>query len=172
MTRAKTVVGLPGSATIGGFVYAALFTNGTIKVGSTNNPAERLPEHGRSAAAFDIDIDDWWVSDEHDDYLITEQALIAAVGQMGGRRSRREYFQGLQFQAVVQAARNICQSDPNSSWQQKLSLADLVKPHLETKDFAAAKTAMVQAGLTPGRADELIEWYGVTSDFPGLETAA
>lgn len=87
-----------------GFIYVALFSNDVIKCGSTTQPRQRLRDHAGNAAGFGLDLFDYWISHEHRNFIESESRLLVQVSVMGGRRNRREYFQGVNFVQVVNAA--------------------------------------------------------------------
>jgi DNA-binding XRE family transcriptional regulator len=89
-----------------GYVYVIAFSNGTVKVGKTTEPATRFASHANTAASFDIHITGWWLTDEHSSYSRTEQAAIAAADALlvsPATKTRREYFHGLDVNDVVAA---------------------------------------------------------------------
>lgn len=95
---------LPGEAASGGYVYAISFDNGTVKVGSTINPNQRIRFHQTTAIQFDITVLDLWLSPELDDYLKAERRLLAAATRLSGRGLLREWFRGLDFRTLVEIA--------------------------------------------------------------------
>jgi hypothetical protein len=96
--------GLPGKAKYGGYVYAIQFDNGTVKVGATSNPRARVSSHEAQAEGFGIAISDRWLSPLHDAIYETEKRLIALAAGLGGRVIRREFFAGIDFDALVSQA--------------------------------------------------------------------
>ncbi len=95
---------LPEDASDGGYCYAILFENGMVKVGSTTKPEQRFGTLEAHAAAFGTVISLWWISHAHADYVGTEQAVLGSARELGGRRRGREYFEGLDFHALVEIA--------------------------------------------------------------------
>lgn len=85
----------------GGFLYAIKFSNGTVKVGSTVQPRVRFNAHRSDANAFDVQVGCWWLSAEMPNYLAGEDQLIEMAEAMGGRRARREYFHGIDYDDLV-----------------------------------------------------------------------
>lgn len=110
-STAPTLSNLPGKATRGGYVYVIAFHNGTVKVGSTVNPSQRVRFHQTSAAQFAITTLDVWVSPEIDRYLLAEKRLIAAASRMSTDSALREWFWGVDFHALVEIA-NAVISEP------------------------------------------------------------
>jgi hypothetical protein len=103
---------LPSRATIGGFLYVIEFSEGTVKVGSTLAPADRIHSHRVSGEPFGITIVDWWLSGNHADYLDTEQRLIRHVTHFAySRRARREYFRNISYLKVVALAQRLSRGD-------------------------------------------------------------
>lgn len=100
---------LPPAATWGGYIYIVAFDNPlrTIKVGSTKSPHSRLGAHRLDADVFGHQIADSWVSQEHANYLKNENVLIVMAASMCTGRARREYFHGVDFDALVEATRVI-----------------------------------------------------------------
>jgi hypothetical protein len=97
---------LPTRGTWGGYIYVIAFSNAeaTLKVGSTANPQSRLATHRGSGEPFGISVTQWWFSSEHTNYLSNEKDLIRAAEQMGGRKTRLEFFSGVAFADVVATA--------------------------------------------------------------------
>ncbi len=90
-----------------GFIYAINFSNGVVKVGSTYKPDSRLRSHTGDAAAFGHEVLESWLSDAHEDYLISEQHLIAQMGFLACGRNRREYFHGVNWLQVLRVAKTV-----------------------------------------------------------------
>jgi hypothetical protein len=94
-------------AEYGGYLYVLLFDNGTVKLGCSANPGRRIESHRGNAEGFGIEALRVWISPLHDDYIRTEKELIAQAEMLGGKQIRKEYFAGVDFAAVVTAARRI-----------------------------------------------------------------
>lgn len=91
-----------------GYLYAVRFSSGSIKVGQTVEPRHRLHRHSRYARAFGVRVVDAWVSVPHTDYIANETVLLAHLGSVAsGRRHRREFFQGADFDQVVAHAEQL-----------------------------------------------------------------
>lgn len=100
---------LPERATWGGYIYVIAFTDAkaTVKVGSTSDPRSRFLSHLGAGEPFGISIGEWCLSPEHARHLETERLLIQAAEQLGGQKSRREYFTDVTFADVVAQAQRI-----------------------------------------------------------------
>lgn len=100
---------MPTRATWGGYIYLAAFNNPmrTVKVGSTGHPTSRIGSHRLDADAFGHQLIDSWVSQEHSNYLDTEQQLISLAATIANGRAKREYFHNVDFNALVALARGI-----------------------------------------------------------------
>jgi membrane protein implicated in regulation of membrane protease activity len=96
----KRVVGAPNRVHGQGYLYVLRFSTGTIKVGQTVEPARRLREHRRDAAAFGVVVTDIWISAPHCDFLKTETAVVRSCSQVG-HRFKNEYFRNITFAAAV-----------------------------------------------------------------------
>lgn len=100
---------LPERATWGGYIYVLAFSDAkaTVKVGSTLDPKARFSSHHGAGDPFGISIVEWCLSPEHGRHLETEKDLIRLAEQLGGLKSRREYFTGVAFADVVAQAQRI-----------------------------------------------------------------
>lgn len=91
-----------------GHLYVIQFSSGTIKVGRTNQPVERMKKHRRYGWAFGVVIVRAWISGAHEGYEATETALIDyAAATATGDRARREFFHGADFDALVAFAEKL-----------------------------------------------------------------
>jgi hypothetical protein len=95
---------IPPDADVGGYAYIILFANGMVKIGSTAKPEQRFATLEGHAAAFGTVISLWWISRAHAEYVDTERLLLDSARGLGGRRRGREYFEGLDFNAVLDIA--------------------------------------------------------------------
>jgi hypothetical protein len=89
-----------------GFIYILLFSSGTIKVGQTIDPRQRLTTHRRDAAAYNVTLVRNWFSPPHVNYLTNEEALIEMC-RPHGIRVKREYFQGIRPDLVLDLAASL-----------------------------------------------------------------
>lgn len=106
---------LPGKAPSGGHVYVLLFDSGTVKVGSTADPRTRIRTHRLTAEGFGLSITACWVSRRFEGYLGAEGRLIAAAERMCSAVSGREWFRGVDFDALVCEAPAVTYSNPGGS---------------------------------------------------------
>lgn len=91
-----------------GHLYVIQFSSGTIKVGRTNQPVERMKKHRRYGWAFGVVIVRAWLSAAHEGYEATETKLIDhAAATATGDRARREFFHGADFDALVAFAEDL-----------------------------------------------------------------
>lgn len=97
-------IGLPPWNPKYGHAYVIAFSNGTVKVGFTTNPPNRFSQHKSTVEGFGITITDWWVSDDAPGYLDLEKHLLRCAQSLNGTQSRREYFQGISFDALCEMA--------------------------------------------------------------------
>jgi hypothetical protein len=94
---------LPAAIDRRGFIYVVLFTSGTVKVGQTINPRNRLRSHRSDGAAFGAQAVRVWVSPPHTNFSQNEDRLIRFCSR-NGSRIKGEYFRGIDFAAAVKAA--------------------------------------------------------------------
>lgn len=87
-----------------GHVYVVELSGGTTKLGRTANPFGRISRHAEQAAPYGAKILRLWVSIAHRNPVEVEQALIRHARENSVGAIRNEYFQGLDFSAVVEAA--------------------------------------------------------------------
>lgn len=78
-----------------GYVYVVEFDSGVIKVGKARNAKSRLAAHARSGL-----IRSSWTSPCHLHCGKTEALLISFCAERGELHGGREYFRGLDFDAV------------------------------------------------------------------------
>jgi len=91
----------------GGHLYVIEFSTGMVKVGKSQNPAERIETHRGNASAFGSEIVGCWVSEAHDNYSANETLLIRAMHSLGGIANRAEYFMGVKADDAVAAAQGL-----------------------------------------------------------------
>lgn len=86
-----------------GYLYVIAFTTGTVKVGQTEDPCRRLYTHQAEAAAFGVGANAYWISPSHTNFKTNETLLIEQCRKVS-RRSRREFFHGIGYDAAVDIA--------------------------------------------------------------------
>lgn len=87
-----------------GHLYILRFSTNVIKVGQTLDLQRRVREHRRDAEAFGAVIVDYWFSPAHQNYLENEVELILGCDESATWRSKREYFQGIDIDEVIEFA--------------------------------------------------------------------
>jgi hypothetical protein len=87
-----------------GHVYVLAFDNGTVKVGQTQNASQRLSSHRSIAKGFGLTVTKEWVSPPHVGWRANEDALKAIATDLGGTPTSQEYFNGIDFDDVVEKA--------------------------------------------------------------------
>lgn len=146
-------ISLPPPAECGsGYIYVIEFSNGTIKVGNTTDPASRLGSHASTASAFNITADRVWISSPHATYIRSENRLIEATAHIAGGRRRREYFSGVSFETVRDLAQSIAST----------TVRDLARAGwecAEAGDRDGAVRAMCLATASVSAAEALIDGY-------------
>lgn len=95
-----------------GYVYVLAFTNGTVKVGRTQDKGQRMTAHKSAARKFGLTVTDEWVSPLHAEWRANEDALKNIAAGMGGTAHTREYFSGVDFAAVVTEAKRLTYTPP------------------------------------------------------------
>ncbi|MET8278194.1 GIY-YIG nuclease family protein [Micromonospora sp. NPDC005174] len=106
---------LPGRARSGGHVYILLFNNGTVKVGSTTNPSVRIRTHQVAAANFGLSLTRFWVSRSFVGHIEAETDVIAAAMQVCASVVGREWFQGVDYDALVERAPFLTYTNPGGA---------------------------------------------------------
>lgn len=87
-----------------GYVYVIEYSDGTVKVGTTTNPANRVRAHIGDAHKFGLKVKRGWISVCHKTPTGNEAKLIRhAEGQASDIR-RREYFEGIDVLALMKFA--------------------------------------------------------------------
>lgn len=100
-----------------GYVYVLAFTNGTVKVGRTQDTGKRLNAHKSDARKFGLTVTDEWVSPLHTEWLENEADLKVLAASLGGTPLRQEYFKGVEFAAVAEKARELTFTPPEAGEQ-------------------------------------------------------
>ncbi|MFC4006547.1 hypothetical protein ACFOY2_04900 [Nonomuraea purpurea] len=85
-------------------VYVIEFASATVKVGQAKQAHKRLSEHAKSAARHGDSVTRSWFSDPHIGYQENERALIDFCAERWPRTTGVEYFQGANFDLVIQYA--------------------------------------------------------------------
>ncbi|TYB69656.1 hypothetical protein FXF51_05710 [Nonomuraea sp. PA05] len=85
-------------------VYVIEFASNTVKVGQAKQAHKRLSEHAKSAARHGDSVTRSWFSDPHTGYQVNERALIDFCAERWPRTAGVEYFQGADFDQVVEYA--------------------------------------------------------------------
>lgn len=98
------------------YIYVLGFSTGGVKVGQTFDPARRIREHRRDAAAFGVNLVSFWVSPPHLNYLATEASLIACCLDVS-TPVRKEYFPEVSFSYAVHIANQLPLQSRDSSRQ-------------------------------------------------------
>lgn len=101
---------LPGRVprdSYGGYVYVIEFTAGTVKVGRTNNPRNRITDHHDLAEVHGHGIARYWLSHHHLNYEANEVELIAFGRRNSTGIVRNEYFTGLDYSQVITFAKSL-----------------------------------------------------------------
>jgi hypothetical protein len=80
-----------------GHIYVIGFDSGTVKVGRTINPKQRLATHARIARVHGVTVRDSWTSDRHLGADETERQLIAFCCRWGSQIDA-EYFRDIAFE--------------------------------------------------------------------------
>jgi hypothetical protein len=98
---------LPDRTDVGGYVYILGFDNGTVKVGSTSNPRDRVAALVGHAEGLGVTLVDYWISGAHEAHQATERRLLAAARGQAEAVRRQEYFTGVGFAALVSCAQKL-----------------------------------------------------------------
>ena len=85
-------------------LYVVEFDDGTIKVGYTVDPEARIKAHAFNAGKFRISIIRHWVSEPHVAARLNEKTLIAWCKPRAGSVHGEEWYTGLSFDEVRDAA--------------------------------------------------------------------
>ncbi|MET8381587.1 hypothetical protein ABZV14_01135 [Streptosporangium canum] len=112
--RIRQLIHAPGGVTeICGHIYVIELSNGTIKVGQTEYPHQRLSTHRRGALRFGLTVVREWCSSRHLAFLANEKRLISFCKESGGEYAtgrRSEYFTGLDFTIIQAFAEQLAES--------------------------------------------------------------
>jgi hypothetical protein len=90
-----------------GHVYVFELSNGTIKVGRTANPWQRMEQHLKQAAPFELRVVRLWLSVPHLDAAEVERHLLGYARQNAAGQVLDEYFTGLDFDSIARFAASV-----------------------------------------------------------------
>jgi hypothetical protein len=90
-----------------GRIYVIEFSNGTVKVGRTQDHDRRVAAHRSQGKKFGAVITDQWSSPEHAEWRQNESRLIDIAKDLGGTVAANEYFTGVSFADVVARAQEL-----------------------------------------------------------------
>lgn len=95
-----------------GCLYAALLTNGVVKVGLSRNPRTRMGSLSTQVrSAFGCDLQGWFIGCDlrsTQDVYAAEQHLIARMARIGSQvEGRNEFFTGVAFATAVDAVSDV-----------------------------------------------------------------
>jgi predicted GIY-YIG superfamily endonuclease len=93
------------------YIYIVEFDQGTVKIGQTAKPEERMRSHMWQARKFRIDVVRHWVSEPHMGAFLNEKTLIRWCTERAKETHGDEWFTGLTFEEVKAAAVSIIESD-------------------------------------------------------------
>ncbi len=98
-----------------GYVYVAALSNGTVKVGRSQDAGRRLREHKINARTLGLDVTDSWISPLHLEWLPNEDALKKIATDLGGVPESREVFSNVEFGALAAMASELTFSPPDAT---------------------------------------------------------
>ncbi|MEO3856194.1 GIY-YIG nuclease family protein [Acrocarpospora sp. B8E8] len=90
-----------------GHVYVIQLSNGTIKIGMTANPCQRVEQHLKQAGPFELRIVRLWLSIAHRNPVQVEKLLLGFARENSKGQILDEYFKGLNCDAMVEFARGV-----------------------------------------------------------------
>jgi hypothetical protein len=86
------------------YVYVLRFGSGLVKVGYSADPSKRVRQHQDLANSYGNPVTAQWVSTPHTKAAANEKALIAFCAERATAVAGREFFKGVDFDAVVSFA--------------------------------------------------------------------
>lgn len=92
-------------------IYVVEFDQGTIKVGQTAHPENRMRGLMLNAQKFRIGMLRHWTSEEHMGAFLNEKTLIRWCAERAKEVHGEEWFTGLTFEEVKAAALSIIAND-------------------------------------------------------------
>lgn len=95
-----------------GHVYALQFSDGTVKVGRTEEAQDRLRAHEQTAKGFGLSVTGKWLSPEHAGWVENEGALKRLAGELGGTCRGSEWFAGVDFGELTARASGLKFPEP------------------------------------------------------------
>lgn len=97
-----------------GYVYVAALSNGTVKVGRSQDAGRRLGTHRANARTLGLTVTDSWSSPLHAEWYPNEDALKKIAADLGGVPESRETFSGIAFADVVSKAEGLTFTAPET----------------------------------------------------------
>lgn len=94
------------------WLYVLAFDQGTIKVGWTAKPEQRMAAHAEQAAQFGIAVANQWISDPHPIAYELEKSLVRWCASRATGIVRAEWFTGPDFHEVREIANDLVMSGP------------------------------------------------------------
>jgi hypothetical protein len=98
---------LPGTSTLGSYLYIVEFNTGTIKVGRTRCPETRLKNHATAARPHGITVARQWVSQPHWLARDNEDKLIKFCARRYRALNDGEFFSDATPEDVIAAAERL-----------------------------------------------------------------
>jgi len=90
-----------------GYCYVVEFSNGRIKVGTTQHISTRLKTHKSFALSSGIIATRFAHTKRHSNYLDNERTLIDKLAKAGNVAHGREFFEYIEFDFAVQCLREL-----------------------------------------------------------------
>lgn len=115
-----------------GNLYVVEFSTGTVKVGRSRTPDQRIENHAGEARKFGVWITRRWVSTAHRSHFASERALIRACAAKGSLITGREYFR-IDFDEAVRLAERAIERTPPPRERSAGSLKALF-PSMQDRD--------------------------------------
>lgn len=139
-----------------GHVYVIAFDNGIVKVGRTQDVANRMGRHRGDGRKFGITLTESWSSPLHVEWEMNEETLKRLAAKYGGTPTCAEYFQGADYAAVVDAATRLPFTHPFAITKRR--------PMKCLKGMEGARQCVARVGALDARAretaDETADWDG------------
>ncbi|WP_294636596.1 GIY-YIG nuclease family protein [uncultured Aquabacterium sp.] len=142
-----------------GYLYAIKFSTGLVKVGRAGNPEWRIRDHAKRLQCAGITVSASEFAECVGDLVAAEAALIRRCTDASGTKHLNEWFEGLDFDAVVEWMRGAAGDEahvrhPQLNGREKVTDPDL-RFHVFYADWMKQRaTRLVNLALEmPGMSD-------------------
>ena len=154
-----------------GFLYIAVFSNGTVKAGrSTKDPHGRVTAHANSGKAFDVHLDSaFYASVYTNDTCARERLMHQEIGLLARLTSGREWFKFVEADAAVNFASSYLDKVERMSFAERPSVEQLIAQQKTLQEAFGSRGILLFDWLSAGQADMRAFVAPDEAELEGLE---